>query len=94
MKILISSKVLGESLKEFLEENSFVENVMMHDSHLRIIGTKSKMDIYCDILEFKPNSLPQMNARWDWVRDLLKACSEQPIVVQIQKNQVQIIFQY
>jgi len=93
MKILLSSKVLATKLKEIDFEKESVERVSLNNGDLIIITQNSSVTINVHVLEFKA-SIKQGCSRWDWVKQLTNQVDEQPIVLQMFENVVNIIFQY
>lgn len=93
MKILISSKTLAEELKKIDFESETVMQVRGEGSKFIINTNKKTIEIWCDIIFFEP-IVKQENRRWDWVKHLLSQVEEQPIVLNIQQDFINIIFQY
>jgi hypothetical protein len=93
MKILMSSKLLASKLKEIDFEKESVERVTLDNDELILITQTSSVKFHVHVLEFKA-SVKQDGRRWDWVKSLVSRVEEQPIVLQIFDNVVNVIFQY
>jgi hypothetical protein len=93
MKILISSKLLASKLKEIDFEKESVERVTLDKDELILITQTSKVNFHVRVLQFKA-SVKQEGRRWDWVKSLVSRVEEQPIVLHIFDNVVNVIFQY
>ena len=93
MRILISSKQLATELNKINFEEEDVFQVRGEGSDLIICTNKQNIEIQCEILEFEPRIL-QEDRRWDWVKNLVNAIDEQPIVLDIHENAINVIFHY
>jgi len=93
MKILLSSKLLASKLKEIDFEKERIERVVLNDGELTLIAQTTSVKFHVHILEFK-SSVRQDSVMWDWVRSLVDSVDDQPIVLQIFENSVNVIFQY
>jgi hypothetical protein len=93
MEVLVSSKLLSNKLSEFHKENHTVEFVKYCDGKLKLIGSLGVVQIDvvagCQLFCFN-----QENARWDWIKDLVNKIDEQPIVLIIYRNNVNIRTQF
>ena len=93
MKILISSKQLAVDLAKIDFENETVIQVRGEGSNLVINTDKQTIETWCEMLRFEPR-VKLENRRWDWVKSLVSNVEEQPIVLDIHENVVNVIFQY
>jgi hypothetical protein len=93
MKILISSKYLAKKLEKIDFEKESVERVSLDKDEFILITQKSAIRFQVHVLEFK-QSVKQDGRRWDWVKSLVSRVEEQPIVLHIFDNVVNVIFQY
>jgi len=93
MKILISSKQLAIDLAKIDFDNETVMQVRGEGSNLVINTDKQTIEIWCEMLQFEPR-VKQENRRWDWVKSLVSRVEEQPIVLDIHENVVNVIFKY
>ena len=92
MKILISSKHLASQLNKIDFDLDCVVQVG-GIKNFEINTNKQTIKIPCEIL-IPSIYIKQDNRRWDWVKSLLNKVDEQPIVLQITENIVNVIFQY
>ena len=93
MKILVSSKLLARKLEEIDFENESIERVTLDNDELILISQTSSVKFSVHVLDFKA-SVKQEGRRWDWIKSLVSRVEEQPIVLQIFDNVVNVIFQY
>lgn len=93
MKLLVSTKVLAQKLAELDLEKECVQNVVLNNSILRINTQTKSVEIWVDVFEFKA-AIKQDNRRWDCLKLLLAKAPEQPVVLQISENTLNVIFQY
>lgn len=93
MRIIISSKYLQTKLNNFDFKKDGILSVNSKKGLLYLNGRYSSIELWT---EHKPafNHFDQDGANWDWVKKLMNQVDEQPIVLDIAKNSVQIIFQY
>ena len=93
MKIIVSSKQLAVKLNEFDFENDSIQAVRAENSNLYLDSQKKTVEIWCEIYEFRARII-QENVRWDWIRNLVNKVDEQPVVLKISMNLVNVIFHY
>lgn len=93
MKVLLSSKLLASELAKIDFENEQVFQVRGEGSNLIINTDKQTLELSVEMLQFEPR-VKQENKRWDWVKKLVSCADEQPIVLDIHENVVNVIFQY
>ncbi|MDD3875453.1 MAG: hypothetical protein PHT69_02470 [Bacteroidales bacterium] len=93
MKVLLSSKLLASELAKIDFENEQVFQVRVEGSNLIINTDKQTLELWVEMLNFEPR-VKQENRRWDWVKKLVSCADEQPIVLDIHENVVNVIFQY
>jgi hypothetical protein len=94
MKILVSSKGLAFALKQVQFKNGeYIKSAALKGTDL-ILSTENKdISIMVEPLIYS-NFCPQLERRWDWVKDLVSKVDEQPIVLNITEGGVEVIFQY
>ena len=93
MKIIISSKTLANLLNKIDFENENVLQVRGEGSNFIINTNKQTLELWVEMIKFEPR-LKQENARWDWVKNLVNQIDDQPIVIGLSENSVQIIITY
>jgi hypothetical protein len=93
MKLLLSSKVLASKLNEIDFETDEVKRVSLNDNELMLITLKKSVVIPVHVVIFKASE-NQEGRGWDCVRSLVSRVEEQPIVLQIYDNVLNVIFQY
>jgi hypothetical protein len=92
MKIIVSSKSLAECLNKIDFENGWVDHIStMVDA---IVFNPQAVVLPVVIASDKKDTIPQMESSWVSVKKLVNQISEQPIVVDILKNSVEVIFKY
>ena len=93
MKIIVSSKQLAVKLNEFDFENDSIQAVRAEKSNLYLDSQKKTVEIWCEITEFRARVV-QEGVRWDWLKNLVNKVDEQPVVLEITKDCVKVIFHY
>ena len=93
MKILLSSTTLANKLKEFDFKSDSIWAVRCEDGKMYLDSNVKTVVISCEILEFKAR-IKQDNRRWDFIKDLVTNVNEQPIVLNITEDLVNVIFSY
>jgi predicted GTPase len=94
MKIIVSSKYLASELNKLLaDENERVDQVDICSNEL-IIYTQYKSAILSLVDTNGTGNFKQGDRRWDWIKELVNQVDEQPIVLDIYENVVNVIFQY
>jgi hypothetical protein len=94
MKILISSKELASNLNKIHFGKDRVKAVGAIANHFIIKTQEKTFDILLNNVIETGKMTDQSRCRWDWIRDLVNKVSEQPIVLEITKNRVDVIFQF
>lgn len=95
MKLFVSSKVLTKKLSELDFDTYPVTRVTLQKGTLSLTAGNKTVRIRVLSMPIKNAGVfENHSARWDWVYELLKNCSEQPIVLNIYKTMVEVIFQY
>ena len=94
MKIIVSSKQLAADLSLIDFDNDHVVEVGADENEL-IIDTQegTTVRIGCEMSQ-RTMIIKQENRRWDWVKRLVENVEEQPIVLDISENIINVIFQY
>jgi hypothetical protein len=94
MKVILSSKQLAQELSKIDFDTDRVVEVEGESGELCIDTQLGKtIRIICEV--FNPEIIiSQESRRWDWVYKLAKKVDEQPIVLDISENSVNIIFSY
>lgn len=93
MKILLSSKLLAYKLKEIDFEKESVEMVILVNDELILSTQKSSVKFQVHVLEFNA-IVKQDGRRWNWIKSLVSSVEDQPVVLHIFDNVVNVIFQY
>jgi len=105
MRLLVSSKAFSNSLKEIDFQSESINSLGLKYDKIKasvhspgiltVTASKTEVEIPVEIRNYGliEDQNPG-NARWDWVYGLLKVVSEQPVVLEISKGRVQVIFQY
>lgn len=94
MKTVVSSKQLATNLSLIDFDSDHVVEVGADENEL-IIDTAegTTVRIGCEISQ-RTLIIKQENRRWDWVKRLVDNVEEQPIVLDISENVVNVLFQY
>ncbi|MDD4972013.1 MAG: hypothetical protein PHT07_21510 [Paludibacter sp.] len=94
MKILVSSKSLADCLNKLDLEDEIIERIVPNADEITFITAYHSVKLLCGaITDFRPMII-QSGRRWDWIKKLVNVVDEQPIVVEINKERVNVIFQY
>lgn len=93
MKILISTKQLARELSKINFKKEFVRQVLGEKNKLTLCTDEQNVEIDCEIIEFEPR-INQQDRRWDWVKQTVERVSEQPVVLFIHENNINVIFNY
>jgi hypothetical protein len=100
MIILASSKTLQKALSEInFDEECVITAVLtsIENSTMKRLTLNGSVNGIASLwVESKEESqcIDQHNARWNWVYDAVSKLSEQPIVLNINKDSVEVILQY
>lgn len=94
MKFICSSQYLASKLSEIYQKDELVKSVFLKDNIFTLKSDKQEITMTVGGNDSSGVGCPQDNRRWDWVYDLVKHISDQPIVLDINENIVNIIFQY
>jgi|ERR1035437_2849231 hypothetical protein len=100
MIILASSKTLKKALSEInFDEECVIKSELMpiENSIMKMLTIYGSVNGIASLrVESKAESqcIDQHHARWDWVYDSVSRLSEQPIVLNINKDSVEVILQY
>lgn len=93
MRVLLSSGLLAQKLNEIDLERENVQRANLEDGDLILICQTQAVRIPVHVLDFKA-SVKQENRRWDWVKLLVNSVGDQPVVLQVFENVVNVTFQY
>ena len=97
IKTIISSKVLANELSRIDFNQNHINRVMTSIMHPDFIiletNTNDLIMIYCEV-EKENKEIDQQDRRWDWIYDVCSQIDEQPIVLDITENKVEIKLQY
>lgn len=93
MKIIISSKGLAAALNKIDFNNDYIEGVEAINNELCFICFRKIISCICHT---NSNSIvvKQIDSGWENVRKLVNQVDEQPIVLIITENVINIKFQY
>jgi len=101
MRLILSSKTLSKALSEFDFNNESINmaELSLGENHklknLRLYGNVKGVVELRDIETFEESQcLNQTDVRWDFIFDTLSKIQEQPIVLEIWQNRVNINLQY
>lgn len=92
MKAIMSSRELSLKLDKIDFDEDRVIKVSSNEGQLNILTSKSNITILCEVSENK--SIDQENNRWDWLKRLVYQIEEQPIVLDLDNNKLNIIISY
>jgi hypothetical protein len=95
MKILVSSKSLYAALKRIdFDGGEEVQFISLTEDRKLMINTNIRtIELPVEILSYA-SAVSQSDVRWDWLRETLRRIEEQPVIVEIKRNIVNLIFQY
>lgn len=93
MKFMVSTKGLASILDQ-IPAGEHVERVNMEFGCLVIISQTQRFKTGAvEIMQFEA-SVEQTDRRWDWVHQLMKQVNEQPVIMEVHKGIINILFQY
>lgn len=92
MKTIVSVKALLSTLNELDVDNHPVQSTIATKGAILFVSDEKSAKLECDFEGVHVHS--QSNAKWNWVKDLMKATVEQPIILEINEQSVNVIFQY
>ena len=84
---------MAECLNKIDFEAENVERIVADKGELTFITPNHSVILYCEIIVFR-SMIKQVDRRWDSVKKLVNNVNEQPIVVTICEDVVEVIFQY
>lgn len=92
MRIIVSSKELSSSLSQIdFKGGEFVKSVKVTREHLIVYTETNVYVIGCEVARlYSQYWTMQGDARWDWLADVVKVIAEQPIVLEITPDKVQL----
>lgn len=95
MRLIASSKTLANQLAKIDFEKDNVNSVSIEGNTLWIHAQNHSVELFVEKSNiFFKSPLQQTGRRWDWVKQLVSSVEEQPIVLEIHENVVNVIFQY
>ena len=97
MKIIISSKTLAGYLHAFNFAEYPVDEVSYQNGKLTIEAHDYTADIDCHLTVDTPEvavTFNQREVRWDWLEKAVRVISEQPIVLEIGDNRLNLILSF
>ncbi len=92
MKIIASSEMLAKKLNKMnidvhpIEEISVANHILI----LRSLEKEVKLSVHLNWSK----EISQYERRWDWVKSLVNAVPDQPIILTIKEDKLEITFQY
>jgi len=93
MKILISSKHLASILNDIDFEKEFVTSVYSKKNGITIDTNSWSYNTNCEVSEANI-SVIQKNKRWDQLKILVNKIDNQPIVLKLFENTLNVIISY
>lgn len=93
MKILVSSKLLASKLNEIDFDKDSMQAIRGGQGCVIFVSCNKNVEMGCSILDFHAR-IVQENTRWDHIKKLVNNVSEQPIILNIRRNAVNVTFQY
>jgi len=93
MKILVSSKMLAHKLNQFDFGKESIEEVALKGRYIYFHSPSKFVKSECAIIVYT-GKVKQEDRRWDWVKELLNKADEQPVVLVISQQKIDVIFQY
>lgn len=94
MKVIISSKTLYHELEKFDLENETIEAVRAEHELLILVSQNRCVEIQIRNLSYDDPRVDQFECRWDFLKNTLKYIPEQPIVLNINQNRLQAVFNF
>ena len=95
MKIIIDSQLLASYLHAFDHEGSPVERVGFFDGKFRVVSYDYAADVPCEISEGSRSVwFDQSDCRWDWLEKTLRDIVQQPVVLEIGVNKLNLILSF
>jgi hypothetical protein len=93
MKIVISSKYLASNLSLIDFEKETVQNLVLLSCNLTLNTEHQSITMSVETSGYNC-TMNQHDRRWDWVKKLVIKVEEQPIVLEITENILNVVFQY
>lgn len=93
MKIVISSKHLSLQLKLIDFDKDSIESIHIKREAIWLRSEHKSIELRGKCY-FRQEKIVQEDSRWDWVKKLVDEVEEQPIVLDVRKNKVSVIFDY
>ena len=91
MKVIVSSKTLHTALKGLCLGGYSIKEVSAENGLLTFTTDNKTSHLHCEIeSDMDKVTIAQYNRRWDWVCEIVKCIPEQPVVLNITKNNVRI----
>ncbi len=95
LSILVSTKAMASFLDDIITDDVTICNVRIASGQLCFRTNKHRNYYYnnCHVIAFTNNEF-NIEARFDWLRSLLKSCTEQPVRIDFTQKRIEAIFQY
>ncbi len=94
MKIIVSSKALGNKLKQIKFSQTEVYEVQISDGLMSIFTTEKVVRIAVEPIEKTTQVVSQKGTKWDWLRQVLLCVTDQPVVLEISEYRVRLSFDF
>lgn len=92
MKIIVSSEMLAEKLNKMDVDQYPIEEISVEKYILTLRSVEKEVKFSVHLKWGK--ELNQYERRWDWVKSLVNAVPDQPIILIIREDKLEITFQY
>ncbi len=98
MKILISSKLLYSKLSTIDFDKDYVVSALVTEDDVFVLTTKHHALVFSMaavvLKDVFPNNVRQENRNWESIKETVRKAPEQPVVLCIYEQRVDVIFQY
>lgn len=94
IRFLVNSKYLFSKLQEINFKDDEVQHAYLVDTELTLITQLKEVKLHVSVVRFTEPRVKQFNRKWDWLRDVVRECEEQPIVIEVHEGVLNLIFQF
>lgn len=93
MRILVSTGHLDECLAKFDFKQESVTHCKIESDLLTFYSQTKKVEVNC-VAESESDWIWQYSRRWDWVSDHVSKIFDCPVVIDITKEELKLIFDF
>lgn len=94
IKFLVSSEYMAEMLMTIDWEKQSVERISVFEYEITLLTQNTALTISCHVFTGSVKSLAIKKGNWGNVKELLSKIPDQPVLMEIYDNIINVTFQY